>query len=561
MDLKRAVLPVILTVAFGCTSPVPVTDQLEEAYRYVWTQPEHALSLLEPLEKKCDEADERALYRLTYSIAARMLEKTNPYDDLTEVIGHYRTKKDERYLFVAIVHQAQLSGTQGKYKEALELLQRGSVLETASAPPRARSLYHSIHAFIYRRSGDYEKALRHYRLSQAINLEEGLDDLTVSNAINMVNLPGGVSGDSLARFIEFYEPYINKASTEHRCKFYNNTGNELKRNGDTLSAMSMYLKAMALDNSARTMRTRLNYAQLLDCTGHTEQAESIYSIVFLQADSTVLHRLYHHLTGNAIKQGNVLRASRYMNVYLEAVNNLYETRDRKELLEMQAKYDRSELMRKAEHNRNVVLKFLLSFVAISIASYGIYSVSRIYRCARLGNYLSDYCRLMSEYRQSHQAMEQKERENTADREKYRQQMDVLMSRIDGLMKESNRFRTIYRIKTPYMTVTPEDISALNLYLQLSGGKLKYEAACHRSGLYHWLNLTDGRFAERLAKEYPQLSQHDMDLCCFYRLGFDNDHISGLYGQYSDSIRRHRQRLYPLLGVTGKESLDELLQRF
>lgn len=281
----------------------------------------------------------------------------------------------------------------------------------------------------------------------------------------------------------------------------------------------------------------------------------------MKADSVVSHRLYHHLTTRAIERKDIQQARRYMNVYLEAVNNIYANRDRKELLEMQSKYERSELLRNAEHNRNIILKCLLSFVAIFIVAYIIYTLSRIYQCYRLGNSLDEYCSLTQEYRSATQKMDRQEMRTREMELSYRQRLDELTQRIGDLMKESNRFRTIYRIKTPTMTVTPQDISALNLYLQLSTGKMRYEPARHRSTLYHWLNLTDDRFAERFIEAYPRLSQHDMDLCCFYRMGFNNDHISGLYGQYTDSIRRHRQRLYPLLGIPDKNSLDNLIRQF
>lgn len=561
MSWLRISVPVILFLLFGCTPSTPVRYQLEEAYRCVWTYPDSTLKQLKKLPADNLPDDERMLYLLSYSIAASRSDTINPYTDLSEVIDHYRKQNQTSYLFVAIVHQAQLTGTTGNYKEALSLLQTAPSIDDVSVPARMRSLYHSIYGYLFRHSGDYRQALKHYDHSQCINLSEGYIDLTVSNAINIINMPGGLDADTLARFLQFYEPYVRQSRPSQQRKFYNNIGNYYKSNRDTILALSYYRKSLAIDSLNHAIISHLNYAELLTHYGHVEKAETIYNYVLLHADSTVLHRLYHHLFTQAIKQGEISKAQRYMKVYLESINQLYATRDRKELLEMQAKYDRSELLRKAERNRNTVMKFLLSFVAISILGYLIYTLSRIYQCYRLSYFLNEYCRVMRDYRAARQqALHQDEG--------YRQQESNLLNRLEemkerigDLMKESNRFRTIYRIKTPHMTVTPEDISALNLFQQLNKGKMKYEPAKHRSTLYHWVNLTDGLFAERLAQEYPLLKPHDLDLCCFYRMGFDNDHISGLYGQYSDSIRRHRLRLYPILGVHDKQSLDNLIHRF
>ena len=281
----------------------------------------------------------------------------------------------------------------------------------------------------------------------------------------------------------------------------------------------------------------------------------------LHADSTTLHRLYYSLYQQATSKGDIQSAQKYMETYLTAIHHIYETRDRTELLDMQAKYARSELLRQAERNRNTMLMTLLLFILCLGISYGIYTLTRYVQCMRLGRFLQEYQDLMREYRQSRKSLAHKENELETLAERHRQQNNLLIGRIDALMKDCNRFRTIYRIHTPHITVTPQDVSALNFFLQLHQPAFRYDAARHRSELYHWVNLTDDRFAERLLAEYPRLTPHDLDLCCYYRMGFNNDQISGFYGHYSDTVRRHRLRLYPLLKVKGKEEFDRLLQQF
>lgn len=206
----------------GCTTATPDAAILKEAYRIVWEYPDSTLSQLESISPSRLSDEDGSLYRLAYSIAAYRAEVSNPYEDLSNEMTFFRMNGHTDYLFVAIVHQAQITGADGDYKNALSLLQSAKEYANTPAPPRIKSLYHSLKAFLMYRSGDYDNALFHYRESQTINLKEGFVDMTVSNAINMVNLPGCLDSCTLEQFISLYEPYVKKADVELQRKFYNN---------------------------------------------------------------------------------------------------------------------------------------------------------------------------------------------------------------------------------------------------------------------------------------------------------------------------------------------------
>lgn len=61
-------------------------------------------------------------------------------------------------------------------------------------------------------------------------------------------------------------------------------------------------------------------------------------------------------------------------------------------------------------------------------------------------------------------------------------------------------------------VSEKDVKALEVYLRLLKKPASYEMQRDLGYLKHWLDLTSDGFALRMKKAYPQLTQHEMNLC-------------------------------------------------
>ena len=97
-------------------------------------------------------------------------------------------------------------------------------------------------------------------------------------------------------------------------------------------------------------------------------------------------------------------------------------------------------------------------------------------------------------------------------------------------------------------VSMQDFKALEVYLRLSKKPTSYNMEADLFYLKHWLDLTSENFASRLKKEYPRLTDKEMNLCCFLRMGYSIEEMSRMLQVKEDTIKRNMYRACTHLNI-------------
>lgn len=106
------------------------------------------------------------------------------------------------------------------------------------------------------------------------------------------------------------------------------------------------------------------------------------------------------------------------------------------------------------------------------------------------------------------------------------------------------------------------ISIFRLLVSLRSGSFKGELSRldweHLFDLFNYLYLG---IVIRLQEEYPQLTKHDLEICCLLKFGFTNDMLKQVFLTTSDSITKAKGRLKKRLNVSPQEDLDCFIRNY
>ncbi|WP_455587448.1 tetratricopeptide repeat protein [Bacteroides sp.] len=106
------------------------------------------------------------------------------------------------------------------------------------------------------------------------------------------------------------------------------------------------------------------------------------------------------------------------------------------------------------------------------------------------------------------------------------------------------------------------ISIFRMLLSIKSGFFKGELS--RTDWGHLFDLFNYLYADiivRLQKEYPQLTKHDLEICCLLKFGFTNDALKRVFFTTSDSITKAKGRLKKRLNVSPQEDLDSFIRNY
>lgn len=550
--MSRRVPIIYITIAIllsCCTTQDKTAKELSICEELIWTNPDSVHVMLDAMKISPEEKRKHAMYSLLHYMSNRKETQKDTLLSPENVYEYYKERNVPAYVLKAGLQQVKFHLTAKKYKETARLLKELQPHTQTTRNLRDLSMYYSYMGYMNRMEGSYPLSLDYFQKAQEINEKEGYGNWYMDNVINMLNIPGylptGTDSGKLDSLLDVQTKMVCTADTGRQYKYYNNMGKAYEAAGNLKKAAKLYEKAVTL-NRKKPSAAALNYARVMELTGNGRQADSMYLTVMKSADPYVLNRTYRQLYRKAINDRNHAKAEEYATIYMKTLDSIYTHRDRREVMEIQAKYDKSELMRRHTNNRYITLLVIFITMTVCGISYGLKRLDGYLTVLKLERYLKKLMML---------SVKQKNRTVSHQKEK-----EELMDRIDELLKDRNRFRTIYRISSEYTGVTPEDVTAVNLYRLIRKSGYRYNPVKDRIALYHWVNLSEDNFVEYLTKTYPDLSAGDTDLCCFYRLGFDERHISDLLDVQMDTVRRHRNRLYRLLEVSNKEEFVQFIKK-
>ena len=110
----------------------------------------------------------------------------------------------------------------------------------------------------------------------------------------------------------------------------------------------------------------------------------------------------------------------------------------------------------------------------------------------------------------------------------------------------------------HISLPVESVEAAQVYLQIvTKGTPHYTPAEDRTKLEYWLNISRNRWAERLEKLYPSLTNGEKDICYLFVVGLSFDEIASLLGVQSRSVNRVVYRICRKMGIE-QGSKDEFV---
>lgn len=275
-------------------------------------------------------------------------------------------------------------------------------------------------------------------------------------------------------------------------------------------------------------------------------------------------------------RGNLLPAIEYKenadSLSLIANDNQVRTT----VAELQKKYENEKLQKenlqmKVEFKNVVIFSLILFFIVVFLVCFYIYknritkrkirgierkivdNEDEIVSCQRD---IADYKKLQSES------------------EEYQIELVTEVARLDGkvsvLTKQNNSLAKELKemgekkdfIPIPNSGSEESYVGAFRIYFAIRRGIFNTEIS---SSGWEWVfKLFDFLYSEfvmRLKEEYPQLTKHDLEICCLLKIGLSNDELSKVFSTTSESVTRAKGRTKKRLNLSVEDDLEQFVSRY
>lgn len=347
--------------------------------------------------------------------------------------------------------------------------------------------------------------------------------------------------------------------------------------GDYAKAESYLLQALELDMKNRAV------AEVYLSLGFTylkmnkdEEAEKYLKLsvnspsLFAQSDA------YNTLFKLEKSRGNFLTAIGYKEKSdsLSLIANDKEARST--VAELQKKYENEKLQKKnlqmkVEFKNVVIFSLILFFIVVFLVCFYIYknrttkrkirgierkiveNEEEIVSCQRD---IADYKKLQCES------------------EEYQIELVTEVARLDGkvsvLTKQNNSLAKELKEmgeKKDFIPISNSGseesyVGAFRIYFAIRHGIFNTEIS---SSGWEWVfKLFDFLYSEfvmRLKEEYPQLTKHDLEICCLLKIGLSNDELSKVFSTTSESVTRAKGRTKKRLNLSVEDDLEQFVSRY
>ena len=80
-------------------------------------------------------------------------------------------------------------------------------------------------------------------------------------------------------------------------------------------------------------------------------------------------------------------------------------------------------------------------------------------------------------------------------------------------------------------------------------------------LFHLSNALHNDFIIRIKKEFPNLTKHDIEICCLLKFGITHEVLGLAFLTTSESVTKAKGRLKKRLNLSVSDDLDNFLQKY
>jgi tetratricopeptide (TPR) repeat protein len=452
---------------------------------------------------------------------------------------------------------------QGFYPEALTYYLPAIELSEASGNPRHISKTHNNLGILYQLTGNYLKALEHFR--RVLQVEDRPLDLAgVYNNIGIVFRNTQQPDSALFYYLKVLDTYQQSSDLHGMASASNNIGVVLRDQGNWVGALAQYESALAgykrMDDRESQAVVLGSIGQALTRLGRFPAARDTLEKAFALAKTMGLLVAQGDIAGHFedlyAREGNYFQAHRWAKSHKAFSDSLRSIQNRDELAAIRARF---------ESDKKVAL--LEKDFALERSSRLLWTTSAIGLMLLLG--ASGYALYQTQRRRRVEAnLQQKEiarwrAENEARRlreEKLSEELDFrsrelnaqtlhLVQKNELLQNVSEQLRNASKAPDPSQLRSLQRLveSNLNDTEQWEDFKRHFEAV-HPD------------FFRRLLAQYPTLTAHDLRYCAYLRLNLSSKEIAALLNVSLRGVETHRHRLRKKIAVGGETDLTAWAMR-
>jgi len=532
----RFIFPLLLCLSFlGCSH---TADKLNFSEQLMETAPDSALHILQKLKLSLfTSSADKALYALLLSQALDKNDIKIESDSLISVATKYYDEKDPIRAAYAWFYMARCANNRGDAKVQANALLKAQELAEKAKNDILLGFVYGDKADMYEKQQQLDSMIRYKKISYLIfikaknNYNSVISLLNIGHAyLNKQQLDSAIAYYCMAKDLSAKTNDVILNSTIYRSlgAVYYKKGNSTKAlyylNNTPMTKIALYdsnilyLKAMIFTEIGDFDST---YACLNKIKHPHEMAPDYYR----------LWQSYYE------KQGNFKKALYYANRITQAKDSLSENSLSLSFagLEKKYKYLGLQLSNKQLVIQNRQNKILLLIVLFLISLGAI--IVLFWR-----NWVKSHqLKVQKQLLKQEKDLVVKEKENINLLEQQLKMQKNLLSNIEQYRKQSVK--------------RPDDHEG-----KRHGVSPILNQTFHEE-LITSMDIQYNEISKRLKNSFPDLTEHDILICCLILADFDSGMIATILDIKNDSIRIHRTRLRKKLGMLNSENLTAYLRQF
>lgn len=522
---------VIPSLFFLFLPPAFPKRHIQAAESLIWESPDSSLQLLEEIPLSTLSPREKALYGLIYTQA--LYHSSHPLlsDSLIfHSVSFYSCHGTSSRYGTALVYLSNVYIDQGNYTKAYQVALQ-AVSHVAQLSPRVTGLLWNTLFYICRKQGDLSSAVQWYNKAQNHHSKYGYDDWMAINRYNVLNIPYFIQyPDSAFRLIDSLRSRIDLLPPPHPSFAYNNIGKFYETLGDTSTAASYYKEALC-DTLSFSVSALLNLARHYDRLGLTEFSDSLYNRYIPFSTPAGKVEISRHLLYRSYVSKNpsdiLLSATRFESCLREFYDSLHLY----QMNTIRSEFSSEKTLLQHKRKQYLLLSLVFGVFILLLLSWYFYRhyMHYLFRLER-----SKYARLSEQLHEMSLSLSSATEANEAISAQLSQALDNLRNKDIQI----RQWQTICCL--PSCNLSIDDLRSLNFYIEMRYLKRIFRSSSDQNCLEHWMNMVHHSFYSRIHSTYPFLSLSEVNLICFFRMGFTLQEVSDIY---TIQIKSLHQRIY------------------
>lgn len=250
---------------------------------------------------------------------------------------------------------------------------------------------------------------------------------------------------------------------------------------------------------------------------------------------------------------------------------------RNTMADLQSKYDsekwQKESLQASIEKKNILLiGSFIGFIAILVIVYIYYKYRTNQKLIRdISQRIRQNATEIEMYQEQIHSYRNLQKETLRD---YRNQIGELEGKV-SVLEDQNRTLSVHLVEKKGNIPDSDDGDLYAIYMQglrillMLRKKEDMENASDKKQLldgdwdklFHLSNALHDDFIIRIKKEFPNLTKHDIEICCLLKFGITHEVLGLAFLTTSESVTKAKGRLKKRLNLSISDDLDDFLQKY